>query len=218
MLQTKINDCIQIIDVVQANKERKEGNETIAKRNNKFFDAFSKFLVPIATSLNAIKSLTEFRFPEELCISFKKYLKITEMALTAKSISNPEKYYSDLSKLYYDFSAFWKESIKMQNESLINELAILRMVQADSKDIQQIYICINNIQNNWPVTDDIVNFYIDARERAKALLLGIKFDDDIKEFLQKVKNKQASLLDLNEKILNWIKEEQFESKFLLTVR
>ncbi len=212
MLQTKINECIRIIDIVQANKERKEGNETIAKRNNRFFDAFAKFLVPIATSLNAIKALSGYSFSEELYANFRKYLTITETALSTKSIVNPEGYYSNLFKLNIDFSSAWKDITKMHNESLLDELAILRIVQSESKEIQQIYNCINNIQN-WPVSSDVVKLYIAAKIRGEELLSEMKFDDDIKEFLQKVKNRQASLIDLNEKVLNWIKAEKFESKF-----
>lgn len=217
MLQKKINDCIQLIDVVQANKERKEGNENAAKRNNRFFDAFTKFLLPILSSLNTIKSLQKFSFPEELIANLKKYITITETALKTKSVVNPEGYYSNLAKLYSDFGNTWKDIIKVHDEALLGELAILRLIQSDTKEIYQICTCINNMQN-WPVTVDMVKLYNAASARGKELLVEMKFDPEIKEFLQKVKDKQASLLDLNDKILNWIKEEQFESKFLLTVR
>lgn len=216
MLQTKINDCIDIINEVQVNKDRKEGNETIAKRNNRFFDAFSRFLLHIATSLKAIRALPEFVLPEELHNKFNKYLNDTETALANKSIANPDTYHNNLSKVFSEFSSAWIDKTRTYNKSLLDELAILRMVHADKKEIQQICNGINNIQS-WPVTDDMVKIYNNAKGRGEELLSKIKFDDDIKEFLQKVNNKQASLLDLNDKILKWIKEEQLENKFILSI-
>ena len=217
MLQQKISRCNSLIEEVQANKEQKEGNEKVAKRNNRFFDAFNNFLIPILSSLKVIKSLPEFSFPEAFNINLKNYIEDTQVALTTKVIKNPEGYNSGLSKLYSEFENCWKAMTKTFNESLLDEIAILRLVQSDTIEIFQITRCINNIQN-WPVREDAVKMYKAARDKGEELLSEMKFDKEIKEFLQKVRDKQASLLDLNDKILNWIKSEQFENKFLLTVR
>ncbi len=217
MLQQKIIRCNSLIEEVQANKERKEGNDNAAKRNNRFFDAFNNFLIPILSSIKVIKSLPEFSFSGELNANLKRYIEVTQAALTTKVIVNPEGYHTALSKLYSEFKNCWETITKTYNESLLSEIAILRLVKSDTLEISQITRCINNIQN-WPVKDDAVTLYKAARDKGEELLSEMKFDEEIKEFLQKVKDKQASLLDLSDKILNWIKSEQFEYKFLLTVR
>lgn len=216
MLQTKINNCNSLIDEVQNNKDLKAGNEKIAQRNNRFFDAFNKYLLPIMASLKATKSLTELSFPEELSNNLNKYIEITKVALNDKKVVNPDNYCVNLSKLYSGFKAYWENMTQTYNEPLLNEIAILRLVQSDSNELSRITKCITNIQS-WPVQENVEEPYLAARARGKELLSEMKFDDDIKAFLQKVKNRQATLADLNEKILNWIKAEKFESKFSLTI-
>lgn len=216
MLQTKINNCNSLIDEVQYNKDLKAGNEKIAQRNNRFFDAFNKYLLPIMASLKATKSLTELSFSEELSNNLNKYIEITKEALNDKKVVNPDNYYVNLSKLYSDFKAYWENKTQTYNEPLLNEIEILRLVQSDSNELSRITKCINNIQS-WPVQENVEEPYLAARARGEELLSEMKFDDDIKAFLQKVKNRQATLTDLNEKILNWIKAEKFESKFFLTI-
>lgn len=117
MLQQKIIRCNSLIEEVQANKERKEGNEKAAKKNNRFFDAFNNFLTPILSSLKVIKSLPEFSFPEALNANLKKYIEDTQSALTTKVIVNPEGYHTGLSKLYSEFENYWKSVTKTFNES-----------------------------------------------------------------------------------------------------
>ena len=216
MLQTKINNCNSLIDEVQNNKDLKAGNEKVAQRNNRFFDAFNKYLLPIMASLKATKSLTELSFSEELSNNLNKYIEITEVALNDKKVVNPDNYYLNLSKLYSDFKAYWENKTQTYNEPLLSEIAILRLVQSDSMEILQITKCITNIQN-WPIQENAIKPYLIARARGEELLSEMEFDDDIKAFLQKVKSRQATLADLNEKILNWIKAEKFESKFFLTI-
>lgn len=214
MLQNKINNCSSLIDEVLDLKDKEGGKDRIAKRNNRFFDAFSNYLMPLLTSLIALRNLPEYHFPENISNELQKYLKITKETLIAKKVNNPEAYSSNLFKLNSDFSNAWKNIANGSDGELLCGLAILRPLRPD---INQIINCIERVKN-WPVSDDAVRVYQSAKAKGEELLSEMSFDEEIENFLQKVSDKRASLLDLNEKVLKWIKEEQLEEKFLLSVR
>ena len=47
---------------------------------------------------------------------------------------------------------------------------------------------------------------------------GMRFDDDIKIFLQKVSLRTATLADLTPQILEWINEENIADKISLSIK
>lgn len=76
---------------------------------------------------------------------------------------------------------------------------------------------MNNF-SNWPV-DEAVSFqYETAKEKANELLSKMEFDVEIVNFLKKVKDKEASLLDLTDSIIDWIRREKLSGNILLSIK
>ena len=50
------------------------------------------------------------------------------------------------------------------------------------------------------------------------MLVDVHFDAEIEKFLKKVSDKEATLLDLNDTILQWIKEEKLEKSIALSIK
>ena len=46
----------------------------------------------------------------------------------------------------------------------------------------------------------------------------MEFDDEISEFLKKVKNKEATLLDLSDPIMAWIRKEGLSGNIILSIK
>ena len=70
----------------------------------------------------------------------------------------------------------------------------------------------------WPLTKDNIDSYKEARQKAEDLLKEMKFDDEIKVFLIKVRDKNATLTDLTPSILEWIQSENIADKVSLSIR
>ena len=110
----------------------------------------------------------------------------------------------------------WKENTDVFLAETKEDLGILKLVSNDKQEIQKILICFNNF-SNWP-DDNIATQYDNANQKAKEILAKMEFDDEIAAFLKKVKNKEASLLDLTDSIINWIRREELSGNIMLSIK
>ena len=67
------------------------------------------------------------------------------------------------------------------------------MVSNEKQDIQKILLCMNNF-SNWPTDESIVNQFELVNKKAKEILSRMEFDDEIAEFLKKVKDKVKNII------------------------
>lgn len=54
-------------------------------------------------------------------------------------------------------------------------------------------------------------------KRAETIISNLEMDDEITDFLKKVNSGDATLLDLNENILAWLRKENFEGKIKICI-
>ena len=59
---------------------------------------------------------------------------------------------------------------------------------------------------------------MEARNKAEELLKEMRFDDEIKDFLIKVRDKKATLIDITPSILEWIHAENIADKVSLSIK
>ena len=57
-----------------------------------------------------------------------------------------------------------------------------------------------------------------ANDKAREILSKMEFDDDVANFLKKVKDKEASLLDLSDTIIAWIRKENLLGNIILSIK
>ena len=74
--------------------------------------------------------------------------------------------------------------------------------------------CLQKIQvaANWNLGETNYKTLIAGLDSAELLITGLGLDDEIILFLKKTNSNKATLEDLNEKVLKWIKEENLEKK------
>lgn len=217
MLQDKVTRCISLIDEVQANKERKEDNEKSAQKNNGFFDAYNKYLCQIISSLKAVEELPEYQFPSQLLDELKIQIDYTDKVLKTKTVVNSSSYKSALYTLFGKFDEVWKSMVSVHDAELLRRLAMVKPLQSEKKNFPQIVASIKCMQT-WPITVDQVRIYSTFRPLGEQVLAEMDFDAEIESFLQKVSERRATISDLTQKVLSWIKQENLEEKFSLTVK
>lgn len=54
-------------------------------------------------------------------------------------------------------------------------------------------------------------------KRAESIISNLEMDDEITDFLKNVNSGNATLLDLNENILAWLRKENFEGKIKIGI-
>ena len=217
MLQQELQVCVSLIDELQANRERKKDNESVAKKNTAFFYTYNLCLVPILNSIKAIRTLKIFQFSSSLLEDFRRFILLTESFFQKKAVSDIFNYKKEVSKLNDRFAVEWKAGRISDDQEMMQKLNMLKPLQSEKREITQVLYCFNAI-NNWPINAQAVENYIFAKEKARQVLSEMNLDADIEVFLQKVSERKATLADLDNNILAWIKRECLEERFSLGVK
>ncbi|MGO5136801.1 hypothetical protein ACTQ31_08720 [Clostridium butyricum] len=217
MLQEKLNECRLLIEEVSRNKQIDQNNKNIAKKNNTFFDAYINLFVPCVKSYNVAIQFEEIEFSESTIKEMKYCIKSAKDTFENKIVVNPAKFNAEVKKLNEKIAGEWNKKTTEIMADISENLSILKLVCNNKREIQNILYCINNF-SNWPVTEENLNNYKKARKRADEILETMEFDDEIEEFLKKVKDKEASLLDLTDSIIEWIRREDLSKNIMLSIK
>lgn len=216
-LSEKLNTCRMLMEEVSRNKVKDQENENIAKKNNTFFDAYQNIFCPLLKSYIATLELSDYKITASLvkelvnCIDDSKKTFVNQMVIDAN------KYSLDVKKLNNKFAEEW-EKITSENLVEIKEnLGILKLVCNNKTEIQSVLYCLNSI-SKWPVSNETIEQFTNAKKRAEEILEDMEFDDEIEEFLRKVKDKQASLLDLTDPIISWIRKENLSGNIMISIK
>lgn len=80
--------------------------------------------------------------------------------------------------------------------------------------------CLRMIQNaaSWTVEKPVFERLRQALDGAEALIQGLGLDSDITDFLSKMSRGQATMGDLNQDIVDWIRKGKFERRIRLSFR
>lgn len=210
MLQSKIQSAMELIQDVSYNRERKNEHETIAKRNTLFFEAL-KFLSHAVSSYITAHNYFSFTLDEENMHKLNGLMNHADQSMSSKKAVNPEIFRNDVNELTGNVSTAWKSFFHNRYDNLISGLSIMMAVHPDPK---QIRLLINSLKKceKWPLDkDSALNFQTKEKE-ANDLLKNMKFDDDIRDFLEKVSSQSATINDMTPEVYQWLVKENIAGK------
>ena len=122
-----------------------------------------------------------------------------------------------ITKLNYNLQLEWKNYISSHDAEILDMLDIFSQVCNNKREINEITNSIRSM-NSWPLSEVVFNKYENRRTLGEKKISEIHFDKEIEEFLRKVKNQKASLIDLTPEILKWIKENDFDKNIMLSIK
>ena len=96
-------------------------------------------------------------------------------------------------------------------------MTVLKTVSRNQRQIQETIAAISLIKTGM-LTSEKYQTYLTGKKEAEKMLIDVHFDTEIEKFLKKVADKEATLLDLNDTILKWIKEENLEKNIALSIK
>ena len=107
----------------------------------------------------------------------------------------------------------WSKHYQTLSSSTVNTLKAIRGL-----DDTRISSCINKIEaaSMWDASVDTLMTLKDAIVQANQLIQSLNLDQEVITFLGKITSGKATLADLNENVLQWMKEEQLLSKIKLS--
>ncbi len=103
----------------------------------------------------------------------------------------------------------WTKQYNNLTRSTISTLEVIKGIQPESVDN-----CIQKIAeaSDWKVDVKKFKRMFEGLDEAKQLITSLSLDDEIVVFLQKTNSGKATLFDLNDKVLKWIRKEKLEKK------
>ncbi len=216
MLHEKIQSTIGLIEDVADNRKKDNDNAAIAKRNSIFFDNFAK-LTPSIISYIIAKRYFSFTLKENTFAVLRELINYSKTTFDNAKAVNPSAFKQKTESFIEAISKEWETFYKAQNGELINELNIIGLVHPTPSVVRGCITPLNKCEK-WPLTQESVDSYMEAQKKAETLLKEMRFDDEIQEFLVKVRDKKATLTDITPSILEWIQSENIADKVSLSIR
>ena len=216
MLHEKIQETIGLIEDVIDNRQKENENANTAKRNSIFFDSYDKLTYSITSYILAKRNLG-FVLQANTSASLKDLMNYSKTTFDNAKAVNPTPF-KQKSEIFIDsITREWGIYYKKSNSELIDGLNIIVLVHSTPAVVRSCIATFNKCEK-WPLTQESIDSYKKARKKADGLLKEMKFDDEIRDFLIKVRDKRATLTDITPSILEWIQSENISDKVSLRIR
>ena len=216
MLHEKIQSTIGLIDDVVDNRQKENDNANTAKRNSAFFDSFAR-LTPSITSFILAKQNFSFSLQPNTAAGLHDLMNYSKSTFDNAKAVNPSPFKQKTDAFIETITKEWETFYKANNSELINGLNIIVLVHPTPTVVRSCITAFNKCEK-WPLTQESIDSYKEARQKADGLLKEMKFDDEIRDFLIKVRDRKATLTDITPSILEWIQSENIADKVSLSIR
>ena len=216
-IQSKISSCRNIMSEVQGNKSKVDAGSERTKANNAFFDVYNSFLLPTLTAYTIVKQNTDYTFPQEAVNKLKECLGYVTKTLDSKQVLNVSTFRVNSVYARDKISEAWVAHANEITKGILDDLGVFKLVSDNKLEIVRLSTAIKGI-STWPVTKKQFDDFTLALEVARNLLKTMKFDSEIEMFLRKVRDKQATLQDLSDSIIKWIRDNNFEGSIQLSIK
>ncbi len=189
----------------------------MAKKNDeqKRIDAkFNSAIKDIDVELDRISytsDMTNFVCPGEIIDGLKELIDFCRSAINNSFVTEQQvfKIKDDTKKIKKKLSEEWNEYYESETKSLKEILELSRNIAGIN-----INSLLVNLQQSkdWEANKIIREKMMDSIEKAKDLINKLGLNENIIAFLRKMVNQEATLQDVDDEILKWIKDENLESK------
>ncbi len=216
-----IEDIIDYTESATLLVERLRSQETSAERKdreNDFIARFSNYIINMAI----VEAMTKV-----MPIAVKK----TEYAVLEKALNSGQRVYKNLQisnsvpinniqeavETLEKIKARWRKQYLASErvKETISMLELIMPIYKGSPKPKDLIDDIQIIEYDISTAESIYNAD-NSVEMGREILNNMEIDDDIKIFLKKVSTNSASLLDVNESILNWLKNNNLLNKMKIT--
>ncbi len=215
-LRDNLEKCNKLLSDVSILKGQSDAKDENVKNNNRFFDAFNKFLITVE-SYSYLKSFEGFSFSSEFINQLNECKKVVVENFANKTVTKPIVFSNSVNQLYSKGELEWKTYISEKNHDLIEQLSIFNLVSNNKTEVNEIIKALNNIEI-WPINSANFTRYNNRKKQALNKIEEIHFDEEIENFLIKVKNRTATFLDVTTTVRDWIKNNNLDGNIFIVIK
>lgn len=216
MLIEKINDLNIRMEKVYNYRINVEKYNNIRKTNNSFFEVYNK-LKDQLISYKIASTYFSFHFNSNTLLLQSECNELCYDILFNKKVYNLEFFKDKVSSLSNSLENEWNYYILNDSDNTIDKLKVLSHIAKNKNEINSI---ISNLfsQRVWPVNVKKYDQFALYYQKAVNILSATHFDSEIETFIKKLADKKATVNDLTEKIVSWLKNENLEKNIILSVK
>ena len=216
MLHEKIQSTIGLIEDVVDNRQRETDNANVASRNTIFFDSLNQ-LTPSINSYILARRNFGFDLQDNTKKDLQDLIGYSKTTFDNLKAVNPKPFKSKVDSFINAVAQEWTNFFDQNNNELINQLNIISFVHDYPMLVRN---CISSLKKcaEWPLTQEAISTYTEAIEKANEMLKQMRFDAEIKQFLIKVRDKNATLAEITPTIMKWIQDENISEKVCLSIK
>lgn len=212
----RLNNAINLLQEIALLKgEETQINEN-ARNNNSFFKGFEDY-IKLVNSYSVITKFDSFCIEKQDKDEMVRLNNIVKNTFSTKQVKAPIQFQNAVKRMDDKLKLSWIDFTDTLINDKMEQLEIFGLVCNNRKEIRDLVVAIKSIKY-WPLTAVDYDRYINNISAANDQIEKIHFDVEIEEFLRKIKDKSATLLDLNDKILAWIKENKLNGNIMLGIR
>ena len=177
--------------------------------------------------LSAVNKQLEFELTEETLQAVEESIEKLESVITAGVVDEAELTTTKqhiTRKVNPNLTKEWKSFYQKRTVGLSAKLSSMGGLVQDPNQITTIKANISN-GNDWTglsLKDDGVHTRLelvcDGIEQVDQLEQGLNLSDEIKDFVVKVTSGKARITDVNQKIIDWIVDENLVEKFVINFK
>lgn len=112
----------------------------------------------------------------------------------------------------------WKFLYDEMSKDLIETLDVMKRIYSNPEKIVQLLDGLNDKSKMWPMTKATKKEIDDHLRKGRVIIESLDVSPSIKEFLNKISSKSATVLDLTDEVLDWIKSHKLVNSIILSFR
>ena len=226
MLTDEINKTIKSLKQLDTIESAAQDAEKKQKNDSEYSSIVIDFTTSMA-KLSAVNKQLEFELTDETLQVVEESIEKLENVILAGVVDETELTTAKqhiTRKVNPNLTKEWKSFHQKRTAGLSAKLSSMGGLVQDPNQITTIKANISN-GNDWTglsLKDDGVHTRLellcDGIEQVDQLEQGLNLSDEIKDFVVKVTSGKARITDVNQKIIDWIVEENLVEKFVINFK
>ena len=190
-----------------------------AKKINSFCQSTKTELNKIKATLgsfHALHQMDEQAFPKRSMSYERKQLEaLIQHGLEKYDKDDIYKFSRSFRKLEEDLKMSWTHYVRNKNQDIIGLLERLQNIVSNPQEIKQLIVELKKFENKWPVNSISLNRYHEHLSSAKKVITDMNASKGVQEFIEKVASNRATLDDLTDEVISWLRKQQLTNKLII---
>ncbi len=216
MLITSLDSKITAMKNLRQKEERRD-NKTAQEALDHRYSVLTEQLNNLIMALKYTKDNMSFQLSSQVLDDIKSLLLVHQSAVQSGYAEKDAvvQVETDIKTIQANIKKEWAKKYTNLTSATISTLKVIIDIDEDN-----VSACLEGIERGESWTTDIDEFQAmnTSLSSANILISGLGLDTEIINFLQKMNSGKASVVDLDDKVLGWLKKESLDKKVKLSFR